>query len=63
MSSNKELIDELNKELFDLTAKVIHLIRYYPGWDKDDSYTFPDGDTWHRFDPERDAKAKDNAPR
>jgi len=56
---SKEYIKELEMELFDLTAKVIHLIVTGPGWSEDDeSYTFPNGDTWHRFDPGRDTKGE-----
>ena len=57
-------IAELERELFDLTAKVIYLIVEYPGWSKDgdEAFTFPDGDTWHRFNPGQDSKDKGNAP-
>ncbi len=60
--SKKEYINELERELFDLTAKVIYLIVEYPGWSKDgdEAFTVPDGDTWHRFDPGRDTKGDPN---
>ena len=57
----KEHLKELNMELFDLTAKVIYLIKEFPGWSDNDTFTFPDGDTWHRFDPDPQ-KDGPNAP-
>jgi len=54
MKSTKELLQEiesLNKETFDLIAKVIELINLI-GWNDDDTYTFTDGDRWARFDPD-----------
>lgn len=42
---------ELQKETFELIAKCIELINII-GWDEDDSYTFDDGEVWHRFEPE-----------
>ena len=54
MKSTKELLDEindLNKETFDLIAKVIELINVI-GWEPDGTYTFSDGDRWARFDPD-----------
>lgn len=52
MTRNPEII-ELEQETFELIAKVIELINIV-GWDDDDSYTFSDGETWHKFDPEGD---------
>jgi hypothetical protein len=46
------VFDTVDKENFDLVAKVTWLIDEFPGWSEDDTFTFPDGDTWHRFDPE-----------
>lgn len=54
MKSTKELlleIESLNKETFDLIAKVIELINLI-GWNDDGTYTFNDGDRWARFDPD-----------
>ena len=40
---------ELEKECFDLLSKVVWLIETYPGWGDNDSFTFPNGDTWREF--------------
>lgn len=53
-TTNKQIIDALEHENFDLVAKVIYLIKEFPGWGPDDTFTFPDGDTWHKFEPEGD---------
>lgn len=50
-----EHIQEQDKEIFDLIAKVIYCINII-GWDKEDSFTFPDGDVWKRFDPDWEYK-------
>jgi hypothetical protein len=47
--------DSLEREHFDLTAKVIWMINAYPGWSEDGTFTFPDGETWVKFDPEGEA--------
>jgi hypothetical protein len=51
-------IEELDRDAFDLIAKVVELINKLSwdendklGWDKDDKYTFMDGDVWRKFDP------------
>ncbi len=44
---------DLNKENFDLIAKVIELIAVI-GWSDDDTYTFADGDRWYKFNPKED---------
>jgi hypothetical protein len=54
--TSKQIIDSLERENFDLVAKVIYLINERPGWSEDDTFTFPDGDTWHKFEPEGDKK-------
>ncbi len=48
--------ETLDAENFDLIAKITWLIRTYPGWSEDGTFTFPDGETWAKFDPE----GKDN---
>ena len=45
-----EYIDAIEKENYDLVAKVVELISI-KGWDDDGSYTFKDGDRWYKFDP------------
>lgn len=45
-----EYIEDQDRELFDLTAKVIEVINHV-GWDVDGTYTFNDGDRWAKFDP------------
>ncbi len=50
-----KLIDydgDLDQENFDLIAKVIYLIESQGLWSEEDTFTFPDGETWGRFDPE-----------
>lgn len=52
MSKEKDsYIKELEMETFDLIAKCIELINVV-GWDDDDCYTFEDGETWEKFDPD-----------
>jgi len=46
-------IDTIEKENFDLVAKVIELINRI-AWDDDGTYTFNDGDRWSRFEPEQE---------
>ena len=53
-NANKQIIDALERENFDLVAKVIYLIKEFPGWGPDDTFTFPDGDRWNKFEPEGD---------
>jgi len=55
-----KVIKELNdinkalwKERFDLIARVIELINIV-GWNEEGKYTFKDGETWERFDPDYD---------
>lgn len=47
----QEIINALERENFDLVQKVIWLINAYPGWSEDDTFSFPDGDRWAKFDP------------
>ena len=47
---NKYTADDLEKENYDLIAKVVELINVI-GWEPDDTYTFKDGERWARFDP------------
>ena len=56
VKGQQETINALEQENFDLVAKCISLIVAYPGWDADDTFIFPDGDRWHRFNPEQDEK-------
>ena len=49
--SLRKTINELERENFDLTAKVIYLINKC-GWSEGRKFTFPDGDTWTEFKPE-----------
>jgi hypothetical protein len=37
---------DIERENFDLIAKVIWLIETGPGWSEDNTFTFPDGETW-----------------
>lgn len=53
--SRKEYIDQIEKECFDLVAKVIELIEVI-GWNDDDTYTFKNGDRWSKFDPTKGEK-------
>jgi len=43
--------DTIEKENFDLVAKVVELINVI-GWNDDDTYTFEDGERWAKFNPE-----------
>jgi len=43
---------DVERENFHLIAKVIYLIDSNKLWSEDDTFTFPDGETWGRFDPE-----------
>jgi hypothetical protein len=44
---------ELQKETFELIAKIIELINII-GWDEHEGYTFKDGERWYKFQPEED---------
>lgn len=48
---SKDYNKELEMELFDLVSKVTFLLTTYNLWDKDESFTFPDGEVWRKFDP------------
>lgn len=48
---SKDYNKELEMELFDLVSKVAFLLTTYNLWDKDESFTFPDGEVWRKFDP------------
>lgn len=54
MNINPNTFDNLDKENFDLVAKVIELINVI-GWNDDNTYTFADGDRWYKFDPQGDS--------
>jgi hypothetical protein len=43
--------DTIERENFDLVAKVVELINVI-GWNDDDTYTFEDGERWAKFNPE-----------
>lgn len=45
--------DSLEKENFDLVAKVVELLNVI-GWNDDGTYTFEDGERWAKFNPEGD---------
>jgi len=45
-----QVIEDMDVELFDLTAKVVELINEI-GWGDDGTFTFKDGDRWNIFDP------------
>lgn len=32
----------------DLVARINWLVETYAGWSEDSTFTFPDGETWHR---------------
>lgn len=49
---SKDYIIELEMETFDLIAKIVSVLGKHELWDEKDNYTFPDGDTWSRFEPE-----------
>ena len=52
-----DVIDSLEKENFDLVAKVVELINVL-GWDESDCYEFNDGDKWYKFDPVEDSTSE-----
>ena len=52
MSKRDEYVLELEMETFDLIAKIIGILKEHELWGPDDTYTFTDGDRWHRFEPE-----------
>ena len=47
-------IKELKMETFDLIAKVVSILSTHDLWEPDNTYTFPDGDRWARFEPEQE---------
>ena len=50
---------ELEMETFDLIAKITSVLKKHDLWGDDDTYTFPDGDRWARFDPEQEQEYLD----
>ena len=52
MSNRKQYIKELEMENFDLIAKITSLLKEHDLWGPGDTYTFPDGDRWRRFEPQ-----------
>ena len=54
------LIDHPSHEAenYDLIAKIVWMINTYPGWGDDDTFTFPDGERWAKFDPEGEPKCQ-----
>jgi hypothetical protein len=53
--NRKEYIKELEMDAFAYIYLIIELINVI-GWDDKDSYTFKNGEVWHRFDPDYDVK-------
>ncbi|MHC4278262.1 MAG: hypothetical protein ACYSTI_13230 [Planctomycetota bacterium] len=45
---------DLEQENFDLIAKVIYLINIGPGWSEDNTFTFPDGETWGKLEDDNE---------
>lgn len=48
----KKHVVEQDKEIFSLIALVIDVIQSHSLWGSDDEYTFSNGETWYRFDPD-----------
>jgi hypothetical protein len=48
----KQHIVEQDKEIFSLIALVIDVINTHSLWGSEDEYTFSNGETWYRFDPD-----------
>lgn len=46
----KDYGDNLDMENFDLIAKVIYLLTAYELWAEDNTFTFPDGETWGKLE-------------
>ena len=52
---NKELREHIfdqDKEIYDLIAKVIEVVKNNNLWDDNDSYIFDNGEVWKRFEPD-----------
>jgi hypothetical protein len=45
---------DLEQENFDLIAKCIYLITIGPGWSEDNTFTFPDGETWGKLEDDNE---------
>ena len=45
---------ELDMENYDLIAKIVAVLTKHNLWEDDGTYTFPDGDRWARFDPDKE---------
>jgi hypothetical protein len=41
---------DLDRENFELIAKVVYLITVHAGWSEDGTFTFPDGETWGKLE-------------
>ena len=54
-----EYIKKLEMETFDLIAKVTSVLKIHGLWNDDDTYTFPDGDRWARFEPDQEQEYLD----
>lgn len=54
-----EYIHKLEMETFDLIAKITSILKIHDLWEPDDTYTFPDGDRWARFEPEQEQEYLD----
>ena len=42
---------DLDRENFDLIAKVIEILTEHDLWGEDHTYTFKDGERWAKFQP------------
>jgi len=51
-----QYIKELEMETFDLIAKITGILKEHDLWGDDNTYLFPDGDRWARFDPVTEQK-------
>lgn len=54
-----EQIHALEMETFDLIAKITSVLKHHDLWGDDNTYTFPDGDRWARFEPEQEQEYLD----
>lgn len=59
MTTQAEYIKELEMETFDLIAKLTSVLKEHNLWGPDGTYTFPDGDRWARFEPDKEQEYLD----
>jgi hypothetical protein len=57
-----EYILDLEKETFDLIAKITCLLSEHELWEDNGTYSFSDGDRWSRFKPEDEQEYLDYKP-